>query len=194
MTRTRVVVACVAAALSAGAARGPARIQGPEGPNLDGFNRAVAAYVALHRDVERSVPPLEISPDAGKIRHAVDAMAAAMQRARPAARGGEIFDEDARLVLRAGIRTMLRGHGHDPAEILAAMVADEGEPEPPRPVVNGRFSWALQSFMLPCALEALPALPDELQYRFVGRDLVLIDLHANLVVDVLPDAFPVAEW
>jgi hypothetical protein len=32
---------------------------------------------------------------------------------------------------------------------------------------------------------ALPPLPEELEYRFVGRDLVLIDVTANLVVDVL---------
>jgi hypothetical protein len=44
--------------------------------------------------------------------------------------------------------------------------------------------------MPPTMFMALPELPDELQYRFVGRDLVLIDLHANLVVDVLREALP----
>ena len=33
-------------------------------------------------------------------------------------------------------------------------------------------------------------LPRELQYRFVARDLVLVDVEATLVVDVLPNAFP----
>jgi hypothetical protein len=37
-------------------------------------------------------------------------------------------------------------------------------------------------------IEALPPLPDELQYRIVGRDLVLVDVHANLVVDILREA------
>ena len=35
-----------------------------------------------------------------------------------------------------------------------------------------------------------PALPPELAYRFVGRDLVLVDVHANLVVDILDLALP----
>jgi hypothetical protein len=40
-------------------------------------------------------------------------------------------------------------------------------------------------------LEALPPLPEELQYRFVGPTLVLLDVHADLVVDILPNALPV---
>ena len=35
------------------------------------------------------------------------------------------------------------------------------------------------------AVEALPPLPDELQYRLVGGHLVLVDIHACLVVDIL---------
>ena len=38
-------------------------------------------------------------------------------------------------------------------------------------------------------LTALPPVPDDVEYRFVGRRLVLRDARANLVVDVLPDAF-----
>ena len=38
----------------------------------------------------------------------------------------------------------------------------------------------------PCVTAALPALPDELEYRSAGTVLLLVDTHANLVVDVLP--------
>jgi hypothetical protein len=37
-----------------------------------------------------------------------------------------------------------------------------------------------------CIASALPSLPDELEYRSAGTVLVLVDWHANLVVDVLP--------
>jgi hypothetical protein len=33
----------------------------------------------------------------------------------------------------------------------------------------------------------LPELPKELEYRFVGRELVLRDIAANLVLDVVQD-------
>jgi hypothetical protein len=37
-------------------------------------------------------------------------------------------------------------------------------------------------------IQALPEVPWPLQYRFVYRDLVLLDVDAGLVVDILPDA------
>jgi hypothetical protein len=36
----------------------------------------------------------------------------------------------------------------------------------------------------------LPELPPGLAYRFVGRDLVLKDIKAELVVDLIPNAIP----
>jgi hypothetical protein len=44
--------------------------------------------------------------------------------------------------------------------------------------------------MWPSLLLALPPLPRELEYRFWDRHLVLVDLHANLVVDILENALP----
>jgi hypothetical protein len=55
-------------------------------------------------------------------------------------------------------------------------------------MVNGRFPWLRGALVWPCILNALPPLPDELQYRFVGVDLILVDIHANLVVDILRNA------
>jgi hypothetical protein len=42
--------------------------------------------------------------------------------------------------------------------------------------------------MPPCLLNALPALPPELRYGFVGPHLVLWDVDAGLIVDFVPDA------
>jgi hypothetical protein len=39
-------------------------------------------------------------------------------------------------------------------------------------------------------VRALPAVPRELDYAFWGRDLVLVDLDANLVIDILSEALP----
>jgi hypothetical protein len=44
-------------------------------------------------------------------------------------------------------------------------------------------------YVPPSLLRALPTLPQELQYRIIGRSLVLWDHHANLIVDFLPGAF-----
>jgi hypothetical protein len=52
--------------------------------------------------------------------------------------------------------------------------------------VGEPFHWIYGSAMFPCVLDALPELPTELQYRIVGSTLVLIDVHAGMIVDLLP--------
>jgi len=44
----------------------------------------------------------------------------------------------------------------------------------------------------PKLLAKLPRLPEELQYRFFDRHLILLDVDADLIVDYIPDALPAA--
>ena len=37
-------------------------------------------------------------------------------------------------------------------------------------------------------LAALPALPDDVEYRFLGRHLILLDIRANVILDRIPYA------
>ena len=159
---------------------------------LERVQARVDEYVVLRRDATAHLPPLAVTADMEAMFAAVDAAAGAIRAARPGATQGDIFDARARAVLRDRIWDALRQHGDDPAEILAFMRDDDGAPSPaaPPPAVNGRFSWAWPSFMVPYLLDALPALPPGLEYRFVERDLILIDIDADLVVDILADAFP----
>jgi hypothetical protein len=41
----------------------------------------------------------------------------------------------------------------------------------------------------PALLRQLDPLPQELQYRFLSTDLILLDVDTSLIVDVIPDAF-----
>ena len=54
--------------------------------------------------------------------------------------------------------------------------------------MNGRFDWTRAAAMPAFIIAALPPLPDELQYRFVDDDMVLLDSDAGLIIDVLPHA------
>ncbi len=81
--------------------------------------------------------------------------------------------------------------GGDLADNAAEAEDEEGAPAPPPPLqVN--MAWPEEvpfGFVPPQMLAALPRLPAELQYRIIGNALVLLDHHANLIVDFLPDAF-----
>jgi hypothetical protein len=39
-------------------------------------------------------------------------------------------------------------------------------------------------------LQGLPALPEELEYRFIGNRLILMDVHAHLIADFVDNALP----
>ena len=57
--------------------------------------------------------------------------------------------------------------------------------------INGRYPDAVpMSTMPPDILAALPQLPEELEYRFVGDRLVLLDTKAHLIIDYVDDALP----
>ena len=44
--------------------------------------------------------------------------------------------------------------------------------------------------MPPEVLQTLPSLPEELEYRFLGEQLILLDRHAHIIVDFIIDALP----
>ena len=39
-------------------------------------------------------------------------------------------------------------------------------------------------------LRVLPKLPRELEYRLVQRNLILRDIEANVIIDIIPAAMP----
>ena len=91
--------------------------------------------------------------------------------------------------VRSSIARALGEARLDSSALLHEMLADTGEDAVP-PVVGEPFSWRLGSMMPPTLLRALPDLPVPLQYRFVGADLVVIDIQTNIVVGILHDALP----
>ena len=155
------------------------------------FNAAVEQYVTLHRCLERSLPPERMFDDAEEMFAARKALRSAILGARPNARQGDVFTPGVALLLIERLDRAISEHGHDPADILAD-INEERLPGIPEPEVNGQYPWGIGSAMWPTLLRALPALPPELEYRFSNRDLVLIDVHANLVLDILENALPAA--
>jgi hypothetical protein len=57
--------------------------------------------------------------------------------------------------------------------------------------INGQYPDTVPvSTVPPQVLAALPRLPDDVEYRFIGRRLILLDVHSNLIVDYIDDALP----
>lgn len=153
---------------------------------LADFDRRVQSYAALHRVVEGPVLTGAVSQDPAAAREATDALAAKIMRARLSAHPGEIFAPRASAVIRDIIRESFAGSRRE----LQAIFREEqktGTPAVPR--VHSRWPEGVTPATVPSSvLVELPRLPRVLQYRFLGRHLVLWDAQADLTVDVLPNA------
>lgn len=190
--RNIILTAAVAMAVAAGTARWPQPQTSPGSNTTQAaadFEAQVQRYVELHRSLEGSVPTVAISEDYAQVLAAIDALAAKIRAARKDARRGEIFTPAIDCWFRDMIDASLEGC--DTRAILAWL----NEENPPdvvlAPKINGRWpDGASHGPMPPKLLADLPRLPDELQYRILDGDLVLWDVHANLIVDFIRRVLP----
>ena len=150
-----------------------------DGPTISdsAFQTRIAQYMAMRRQAEQRAPGPRVSRDRAEIDSAADALAEAIRQARPHSAPGDIFGARIAADFRQIIQTVLRNNKPRGVNLPDA-----------HPTVNGRFDWNLDAVMPPFLIHALPPLPPELQYRLVGCDLVLVDIVAGLVIDVLPAA------
>jgi hypothetical protein len=136
------------------------------------------------------VPP---SSDARTILDGIEAMRTAIRAVRPSAQPGDLFDAASAELLRNRIQDALVAADETTAEILHRQREPQTSAGTAPLVPNAEFPWAQGSYLPPVLFEILPTLPPELQFRTVGRDLVLLDIDASMVVDVLVDALPPEE-
>lgn len=155
------------------------------------FELTVKEYVDLHRRLERAWPPLWFVGDPEQRESAAQEFRMVLRDARPQGRQGNFFTADVADVFRFRIATIIRERTCD----IAAMTASTNEEGPSpgwwKPVVNEPLPFG--AFGATCPIfENLPSLPPELEYRLVERDLVLLDVDADMVLDVLDVALPAA--
>ena len=176
-------IAIVALVLSA--TPGFAQAVPPADDGVLQFVRASEDYASMHRRIERQMPSVAVNANPETIRRAIDAMSAVVRAERAGAKPGDLFNPTVQATLRIRIAKALRSQGYTPLDVMAAERAEGVDPAATNLRVNGIFPWAMATKMFPCVLEALPPLPPELQYRLVGRDLVLVDVHASVIVDIM---------
>ena len=160
-----------------------------EHPVLDTFNDEVAAYLRLQDAVRRQLGLQRLFTDPEDLFTAIRSLQASIRAARPDARPGSILTPAMSEIVRRRLEQRLVVCNYSVEEVLA-FLNEERLPGATEPRVNGPFPWTVGSAMWPTLLAVLPALPPQLQYRFFDRDLVLIDVDADLVVDILRNALP----
>ena len=150
------------------------------------FQEEVAEYADLHA---RQLAKLGTRESVAT----QEALARAIEANRAKARRGDVFQPEVQPLFRRLIAEQLNG----PDALDARKAVIEGNPgleEESVPImvrVNAGYPLdAPRSTVPPSVLATLPPLPACLHYRFVERDLILVDSVAQLIVDILPAAAP----
>ena len=156
---------------------------------LGRFGEQLAAYAALRQQVDLALPPAFERPRGVRaMLQARAELACAIKAARPHARQGDFFFPAVVDIFRMTIAEALSGVDSD--AFFESLYAEDAVPAGLPPRVHDTYpEWATHDVPF-LVLERLPLLPDELEYRLIGRTLVLWDIDADLVLDVLPDAIP----
>ena len=151
------------------------------------FESEVQEYVKLRNSVRENVPklPKEATPE--QIHTFMMAFQDATRAARSGAKPGEIFKPAISEAIRATLKNHFRGE--DRVELRKTVFEAENKSVPLR--VNYPYPQSKEyTEMPPKLLLELPQLPKELRYRFVGRNMLLMDRENNLIVDYMVNALP----
>lgn len=151
------------------------------------FNERVKAYSALHQKLEATLPPLPKETDPQVVTRHQRALEKLILSARRTAKPGDILTPEAQTVFR---QLLARVFGGRDGRELKAVILDEN-PGQIGLNVNSRYPDEVPlSTVPPQVLSAMPPLPEELEYRFIGERLILLDVHAHTIADYMDNAFP----
>ena len=203
----RILLACVLVALAAcnrnappppeatskspEAASPTKRVVGPlseaDAAALATMNDRLQAYFDLHKKIEDELPKLSDSASPEERDKRQRLFEQRMRDARKGAKQGDIFTPESQVVIKRLLAAVFDGAE---GKALKATVLDEN-PTGMNLTVNMRYPDTVPvSTMPPEVLQTLPKLAEDMEYRFVGRHLIILDAHAHVIADYVPNAIP----
>jgi hypothetical protein len=161
----------------------------PDAAAMADFKGRVEGYVELHKQLAKGDAKLEKNSDPVQITNAKAALAAKIQAARKNAKPGDFLTAEMRPVFRRLLAPELKGEeGRD----TKAVLKDDAPPTSAIPFkVNAKYPENQPLPSVPAnILLNLPELPAPLEYRIVGRNLILLDSASDLIVDYMLNVAP----
>lgn len=153
---------------------------------LKEFSSRVQAYVKLHKQMEGTLPKLKPTDQTELINAHQQALATKIREARPDVKAGNIFTPDAKAAFTQAIAQEFKS---DDAKNARATIQQGAPISYVQLQVNQIYPEGMPyTTVPPTLLLKFPKLPDELAYRIVDSDLILLDVRANLVVDLMDKA------
>jgi hypothetical protein len=151
------------------------------------FEQRVKDYMKLRNAVRARLPKLSKDATPQQIESYRENLEAAVRNTRTGAKRGDIFNHDGSDYIRRTLKTNFTGK--DRVEIRN--IVFEGETAGVKVRVNYPYPEPVEFVEMPATvLLNLPQLPPEVKYRFVGRNLLLIDEDIGLILDYTTNALP----
>ncbi|HKQ62093.1 MAG TPA: metallophosphoesterase [Candidatus Polarisedimenticolaceae bacterium] len=145
---------------------------------------------ALRREAKKDNPTgKDPQAQASALEERRAALAAGIRALRPAAKPGEFFTPS----VADAIKRRLKAVFDSPAgETIRDSLEEQNDPAIYKdPAATAQINQKIEAPQLPAVLRVdVPVLPEQFEYRFVGRTLVLADAEAGVVLDFIPDAMP----
>jgi hypothetical protein len=158
----------------------------PQATALAEFEQRLQAYVELRAQLSQKLKPLSSSGNSAELGARQDALAAAIRDARKNARPGDVIPTRVAGQIRNTIADDFRHRNPDTKRAVFEEVPDNV-----RPAVNRTLpDTVVLATVPPLLLNNLPRLPDNLQYRFMDRHVVLIDGDTRIIVDYILNVLP----
>jgi hypothetical protein len=150
------------------------------------FSARVTKYFDLRSRLADALPTVMVTDDPREIRRGQQSLAKAIRLARRGAMEGEFFTPEAASEFKFVLAVVMT------AKVWAVIMDDN--PGEFRPDVNESYPDGLTHSTMPgSVLARLPHLPDGIEFRFLGRHLILFDVRANTIIDRLPYAIRCAD-
>jgi hypothetical protein len=151
---------------------------------LADFEERVGAYMKIHKAAESDMGRLSPTSSVQQLDAKKISLADGILAQRSKAAQGDIFTPPIAAEFRRLIAMDLK---HRPTRIKESIRS--GEHVIAKVHVNGRYPEGVPlETMPPTLLASFPKLPPELDYRFIDSTLVLRDVTANLIIDLMPEA------
>lgn len=157
-----------------------------QGAAVQEFHKRIEAYMKIHKEADGKVPSLKRTDDPVEISTREKGLAEMIMTMRAGAQPGDIFAKEYQPYFIDIVQADFKKRSAADRKALVH--------ELPRNVkvsINTVYPTTLPLITFPATLlRELPDLPPELEYRIVGRHLLLRDVKANLIVDALYDVVP----
>jgi len=154
---------------------------------VETFEKQVKGYIELRNKVRANAPKLSKDSTPEQIHAYRTTLEQSIRNARPNAKRGEFFRPETADFIRRTLK--IEFQGKDRRELRDQIFETETQGVVLR--VNYPYAQTAELSEMPATLlTKLPQLPKELRYRFVGRNMLLVDRESDLIIDYMPEALP----